>query len=432
MDSRDSIMDEYFFYRDKQLFCENIPVCKIAGETGTPVFIYSKAVLKNKYRALASAFSEINTSICFSVKSCSNLSILKVLAEEGSGFDIVSGGELFRVKKACGDTSKALFSGVGKTDYDIRYALDNDIMLFNVESREELQNINNIAGELLKSAPVSLRINPDVDPNTHYKTTTGKKENKFGIDIPIAREIINNTADYPSCTFKGISMHIGSPIYEVKPYSEALEKVLDFIDSCPDFKNQIEYINCGGGFGLLYNSETVPSFDEYASSIIPYIRKTGCKLLLEPGRSISGNAGILVGEVQYRKLTGEKIFVILDAGMHNLVRTAMYDAYHGIWHVNGPHALLPGGVAIDDTPLFPTDVVGPVCETSDTFCIERPLPFLERGALVAIFSTGAYGYSMSSNYNSHPLAVEVMVDKDEWRVIHKRQTMDNMIMDEIL
>jgi len=430
--SRDSIMEECFYYRDSTLFCENIPVNQIVKETGTPVYIYSKSVLKKKYRAIADAFSGIDSTVCFSVKSCSNLSILKTLAEERSGFDIVSGGELFRVIKADGDTSRVLFSGVGKTDHDIRFALENDILLFNIESIEELENVNAIAGELRKSAAVSLRINPDVDPNTHHKTTTGKKENKFGIEIPIARKIIENSARYSSCAFKGISMHIGSPIYETEPYSEALDKIVSFIGSCPQFAKQVEYINCGGGFGLLYNDESVPSFDEYASAIIPYIKKTGCKLLLEPGRSISGNAGILVGEVQYRKLSGEQRFVILDAGMHNLVRTAMYDAYHGIWPVNGPHALIPRGVAIDNTQLFQTDVVGPICETSDTFCVDRHLPLLERGDLVAIFSAGAYGYSMSSNYNSHPLAVEVLVDEDKWRVIRKRQSLDDMVSPESL
>ncbi|MBU1024211.1 diaminopimelate decarboxylase, partial [bacterium] len=333
MYTQDEIMNKHLFYRNGELFCDDVPVTEIIREMGTPLYIYSKAILEEKYNAIARAFSDIDTTICFAVKSCSSMPVLRVLYDLGSGFDIVSGGELFRIVNCCGDTSKVVFSGVGKTDKEIKYALEKGVLLFNIESEAELSNINLIAGQMNVKAPVGLRINPDVDPRTHKKTTTGKKENKFGIDFSTASKIIENLSSYPNITLKAFSMHIGSPVYSTQPYADALDKILEFIDSRSGLPDSIEYIDCGGGFGLLYNDEAVPDFTDYADVIVPGVKKSGLKLILEPGRPIAGNAGVLIASVLYRKSNPRKNFVITDAGMHSLVRPAMYGSYHGIWLV---------------------------------------------------------------------------------------------------
>ncbi len=421
----------HFTFRQNELFCEEVPAVEIAARTSTPVYIYSRATLRERYQAITSAFREIDTCICFSVKSCSTRGVLRTMHEQGSGFDVVSGGEIFRVLAAGGDPARIVYAGVGKTDHEIRYALEQGIMMFNVESEAELANINRIAGEMRTKAPVALRINPDVDAKTHAKTTTGKKENKFGINPLTAGRMVDELGKYPNIILRGIDAHIGSPVNSTEPYAQSLDRMIDFIDSHRSGQAPFEYINCGGGFGLLYHDEQVPSFDDYAAVIVPRVKQAGCKLILEPGRCIAGNSAVLLAEVQYRKVSGARNFVILDAGMHTLVRPAMYDSYHFIWPVRT--AAQPPHKAFGGTPddnLIPTDVVGPICESSDVFCKDRPLPPLDRGDLVAIFSAGAYGFTMSSQYNSHPRAAEVMVDKDSWQVIRRRETWEDLVSGE--
>lgn len=429
---------ESFTYRDNKLFCEDVPVDAIGDEVGSPVYIYSKQTLLDRYTALAAAFSGIDTTICFSVKSCSSLGILGVLKETGSSFDIVSGGELHRVLKAGGDPSKVVYAGVGKTDAEIRFALEQGILMFNVESEAELENINSIAGEMNISAPVALRLNPDVDPKTHRHTTTGKKENKFGLDLERAGSIVDDMSKYPSATLKGLHVHIGSPVNSTQPYADALDKVLAFIDQHADGCQPVEYINCGGGFGLLYDQESVPEFDTYAAAIVPRVEKSGRKLIIEPGRSIAGNAGILVSSVQYVKSNGEKTFVIVDAAMNDLIRPTLYEAYHRIWPTESdcppPQHGVSGGSTLEGSTsvLVRSDIVGPVCESGDTFAKDRTMPRLTSGDRLAFFSAGAYGFTMASNYNSRPRPAEVLVEGDQWRVIRKRETWEDLTAHEIL
>ena len=416
-----------FTYMNNQLYCEGVAVKDIIAETGTPAYIYSKHGFIDRYQKLQKAFSDIvDTTVCYSVKSCSNINILRELAQAGCGFDIVSGGELYRVLAAGGDPRKVAFAGVAKTEEEIKYALENDILLFNCESEEEVINIDRIAAEMHKIAPVSLRINPDVDAKTHAKTTTGKKENKFGIDFARAMQLVSRLSNYKNIILKGVDVHIGSPVNSVEPFREAVERVADFVKTCPD---TIEYFDTGGGFGLLYDEEDVPSFTDYAQAIAPVIKEAGKKLIIEPGRSIAGNSGILVGQVQYTKSNGVKNFVMINAGMNDLVRPAMYDSYHFLWPVETGHMpeskLFP---ELSGNNLFITqDVVGPICESSDVFCKERDLPDLNRGDLIAIFSAGAYGFSMSSNYNSHTRAVEVLVENQKWKTIRKREKWEDLI-----
>ncbi len=417
-------------YREQELYCENVPVATLAEEYGTPLWVYSRKTLEDNYKAISEAFSAVDCTICFSVKSCSSLGVLGVFREMNSGFDIVSGGELHRVIKAGGDTSRVVYAGVGKTDDEIRYAISHNIMMFNVESEDELANISRIAEEMDAIAPVSLRLNPDVDPKTHRKTTTGKKENKFGIDLAIAAQIVNNIRDYPGVRLIGADVHLGSPINSPAPYAEALEKIVPFILEHRSEAAPFTHMNCGGGFGLFYKDEAVPTFKEYADTIVPYIQKLGCKLVLEPGRSMAGNSAILLADVQYTKTNGEKTFVIIDAGMNDLIRPAMYESYHFLWPIitdNTPNWNGVGETPADESKLIPTDVVGPICESSDVFTHDRPLPPMQRGDTVAIFSAGAYGSTMSSNYNSHPRAAEVLVSGEEWAIIRQRETWDDLI-----
>lgn len=420
-----------FTYRGNELFCEDVAVSDIADQVGSPVYIYSRQSVIGRFTEIRDAFNaEVDTTVCFSVKNCSNINILRELAKAGSGFDIVSGGELYRVMQAGGDPAKVAFAGVGKTDGEIRYALECGIMLFNVESEEELQNINRLAGQMNKIAPVALRINPDVDAKTHAKTTTGKKENKFGIEFAYAMQLVSRMSRFPNVILKGIDVHLGSPINSTEPYAEGMEKVMAFLSTCP---KTVEYVDAGGGYGLLYNKEHVPEFSAYAKVIGAPVKAAGKKLVIEPGRSVTGNSAILVGEVQYVKSSGTKTFYMIDAGMNDLIRPAMYDSYHFIWPVKNdtlPESrLFPevegGGLTI------PADVVGPICESSDVFCKDRALPEMLRGDRVAIFSAGAYGFSMSSNYNSRPRPAEVLVDGKHWSIIRRREDWKDLIAAEL-
>lgn len=420
-----------FSYRGSELFCEEVAVNAIADQMGSPVYIYSRQSMIERYRAIRDAFcAEADTTVCFSVKNCSNINILRELAKEGSGFDIVSGGELYRVMQAGGDPARVAFAGVGKTDAEIRYALECGIMLFNVESEEELDNINRLAGQMQKIAPVALRINPDVDAKTHAKTTTGKKENKFGIEFAYAMQLVSRISCFKNVVLKGIDVHLGSPINSTEPYAEGIEKTLAFLSTCP---NTVEYVDAGGGYGLLYNEEKVPEFSAYAKVIGAPVKAAGKKLIIEPGRSVTGNSGILVGEVQYVKRTGVKTFYKIDAGMNDLIRPAMYDSFHFIWPVK--NEVLPESQLFPEVEgggiMMPADVVGPICESSDVFCKNRLLPEMTRGDRVAIFSAGAYGFSMSSNYNSRPRPAEVLVDGKHWSVIRRREEWKDLVAAEL-
>lgn len=444
---------EHFKYRNGELHCEEVAAGELAEEYGTPLYIYSKAALVDAFNSVKAAFSSVHALVAFSVKSCSNLAVLKTLADSGAGFDIVSGGELHRALKAGGDPRKIVFAGVGKGDDEIRAALENDILMFNVESEAELDTIQNISAAMGTVAPVALRLNPDVDAKAHAKTTTGKKENKFGIDFTSASHLVRNIAVQPNIRLLGLDVHLGSPIVDTGPYRQALDKLADFILEHRSPRAQLEYLNAGGGFGLLYRDQPIPTFAEYADAIIPFARKTGCKLIIEPGRSIAGNAGILLTRVRYVKDNGFKHFTIVDAGMNDLVRPAMYDAYHFCWPVRSaetPPARLfdspdakayferesadaeAGGRDCRLDGLQLTDIVGPVCESSDCFAKSRRIPLPHRGDVLAIFSAGAYGFAMASNYNSRPRPAEIMVDGAESRIIRQRETFDSLTAGEPL
>ncbi|MGQ3684196.1 MAG: diaminopimelate decarboxylase [Candidatus Loosdrechtia sp.] len=427
----------FFEYRDKALFCEKVRVGDIVSKVGTPAYIYSKNAIVARYRELKTAFHDVGPMICFSVKSNSNLSICRVLMEEGSGFDVVSGGELFRVIRAGGDPSKIVFAGVGKTEKELRYALINDVFMFNVESTAELECIDKLAREMNKMPKVALRINPDIDAKTHTKTTTGKRENKFGIDFTEAERILKQSGNYPGVKICGLHVHLGSPIYTVDPYMHALERIIAFAGRCRDTKKDIgiEYLNIGGGYCISYNGKEVIQPQDYASKILPLVKEMRCNLIMEPGRFIVGNSGILVTRVVYTKETlhGKK-FVICDAAMNDLLRPALYDAFHKIWPVNTdimmPEVMNENEPVTTDTGLKLVDIVGPVCETSDTFATNRALPQVKEGDLLAIFSAGAYGFSMSSTYNSRPRPCEVMVDGDLYYTIRERETYEDLIKGE--
>ncbi|HCN19582.1 MAG: diaminopimelate decarboxylase [Planctomycetes bacterium GWA2_50_13] len=430
-------MEEHFIYRDGALYCEDVKVEDIVRGVGSPAYIYSEKSVLDHYHELENAFKEAGPLICFSVKSNSNISILKLLADAGSGFDVVSGGELYRVLKAGGRPSKIVFAGIGKNTREIQYALDLDIFVFNVESREELDNINRVAIGVSKTARVALRLNPDIDPGTHAKTTTGKKENKFGIDIKMARELFDD--DYlPSLKgvrLVGLHVHLGSPIWTPEPYVRALKKIKDYQSFCRKQGAKIEYINIGGGYCISYTGEAVARPADYAKKILPVLKTMGCKLIMEPGRFIVGNAGILVTRVTYNKESSfGKRFIICDAAMNDLIRPTLYDAFHRIWPVRPsipiPKVLRPKGLR-KTKKMVKADIVGPVCESSDYFAKDRILPDVKDGEYLAIFSAGAYGFTMSSNYNSRPRPCEVLVSGSKFRVIRRRETNEDLVACEV-
>ena len=445
---------EHFNYRCGKLYCEGIPADELAERYGTPLYVYSKTALAERYETVKKAFAEVPAIICFSVKSCSSLAVLKVLSDLGSGFDIVSGGELFRVLKVGADMRKTVFAGVGKSDEEIRSAIRNDILMLNVESEAELDNIQNLAADLGAVVPVALRLNPDVDAKTNAKTTTGRLENKFGIDFSTASRLIRNIAVQPNIRLLGLDVHLGSPINSTMPYTQALSKIADFIFEHRSPRAHIGYLNAGGGYGLLYRDQSVPSFKEYADAIIPFANKTGCKLIIEPGRSIVGNSAVLLTRVLYLKDNGMKHFTIVDAGMNDLIRPALYDSYHFIWPsrydgipptrlFDSPEAQAyigreetKAGSVDNDRGICPdglmlTNVVGPICESSDCFAKARRLPVSGRGAVLALFSAGAYGFGMASNYNSRPRPAEVMVEGVKSQIIRKRENFESLTAGEI-
>lgn len=417
---------ETFDYRDGQLFCEDVPVADLAAEFGTPLWVYSQAKILHEYGAIRDAFSAVEPVLCYSVKANSNLSLLKLLNEAGSSFDVVSGGELYRVQQAGADTTRVVFAGVGKTDEEIRFGLEANILMFNVESEAELDAISAVAAAMNRVAPVALRLNPDIDARTHAKTTTGKKGNKFGMDFERGAQLADKVLADPHLELRGIHMHLGSPILTTEPYEAAAKKALAIVQELRSKGHRTNWINLGGGFGLSYRGDEAPPVSKYADVIVPYVKEAGCRLALEPGRRICGNAGILVTKVIYTKREGGKLFVIQDGGMNDLVRPAMYDSFHRIWPVS-PRVAPPQDYEAEIQGCEPADVVGPICESGDYLAKARWLPPVERGELLAVFSAGAYGTAMSSHYNSRPRGAEILVDGNSYRLIRKRETYADLI-----
>jgi diaminopimelate decarboxylase len=416
----------YFEYRNGEMFAENVPVKRIADEVGTPAYVYSLGTLKRHFRVFDQAFARVPHIVCFSVKANSNIALLRTFINEGGGFDIVSGGELFRVLKAGADPKKIVFSGVGKKKEEIEYALDAGILMFNVESEHEMIALDGIAGQMGKKAPISLRINPDVDPQTHPYISTGMKKAKFGVDLKRSVESYKKAAALSHLEVVGVDCHIGSQLTSVSPFVDALARVREYLDrvlvgSLKKEGAQIRYLDLGGGLGISYKDEKPPHPEEYANAIIQGLEGLEVTLILEPGRVIVGNAGILVTEVQYLKDTDEKNFVIVDAGMNDLIRPALYGSYQEIRPVveTGAEKIV-------------ADIVGPICESGDFFAKDREIGRPGRGDLLAVMSAGAYGFTMASNYNSHPKPPEVLVDGDKYYVVRARETMEDLIRGETI
>lgn len=419
-----------FSYRDGELYCEETPVAKIAEQFGTPVWIYSRSFLLGQLRQIQAAFAEVDPVICYSVKANSTLGVLKVMRDAGSSFDVVSGGELYRVKAAGADTSKVVFAGVGKTDDEIRFALENNILMFDVESEQELDAIAEVAGSMGVVGKVALRLNPDIDAKTHAKTTTGKKGNKFGMDIERFRELAAKVLRDKRLALKGIHMHLGSPILTTEPYEAAGQKAIEVVEGLRQDGHQIDWINLGGGFGISYRGNEGLPAEAYSKVIVPAVKAAKCRLALEPGRFVVGNSCILVSKVVFTKREGGKLFVIQDGAMNDLIRPAMYDSFHRMWPVNSSVAM-PDNVEGEIAGCEKTDVVGPICESSDYFAKDRYLPAMKRGDLLAIFSAGAYGTAMSSNYNSRPRGAEILVDGKDVKVIRRRETYADLVAHEL-
>ena len=420
---------DYFNYKNGELFAENVSVEQIANEVGTPVYIYSKATFMDHLQKIRQAYSGLDTTICYSVKACGNVNILKFMADAGSGFDVVSGGELYRVLQAGGDASKVVYAGVGKTDTEIVEALDAGIGYFNIESEAELENLIRLATQEGKQAKIALRVNPDVDYKTHAFITTGKKETKFGVDIERAMKVFADYGDNSSVNLCAIHVHLGSGGKKIDPYVDAVEKILPLIDALRSKGHAIEAVDLGGGYGADYESDTAPSAAEYAEGIVPLLKDKNVRLILEPGKSICANAGIMLTRVLYIKHGGAKKFVIADAGMNDLIRPSLYDAFHFIWPAKVEEKFVPTQRTKDLRPDGSeiVDVVGPICEGADFLAKDRALPPAKRGDLLSVFTAGAYGYTMSSNYNARARAAEILVDGDNYSVIRKRETYEDLI-----
>jgi diaminopimelate decarboxylase len=424
-----------FHYRDGELYCEEVALARVAEEFGTPLYVYSAGTFLDHYRRLDSALAPLDHLICYAVKANSNGAVLKLLAEAGAGFDIVSGGEFFRVLKAGGAAAKCTFAGVGKSREEIEYALDEGVLSFNVESEAELERIDRIARSKEVRAPIALRVNPDVDAGTHRYVSTGRSENKFGIGLDCVTAVYERADRLPNLFIRGVQMHIGSQITDAAPFAEAIAKVTPLIEELKR-RYSLEFFSVGGGMGIIYRralesgsgkwwhehgSEAAAfSVADYRDAIVPPLRQLGLRVLLEPGRFLVGNAGVLLTRVQYLKQAAQKKFVIVDAGMNDLIRPALYQSYHEIVPVREPN----------DKARESVDVVGPVCESGDFFAQDRELPLVSAGDLLALMSAGAYGFGMASNYNSRPLPAEVLVQGDRCSLIRRRQTIEDLVRDE--
>ena len=435
-----------FQYRDGHLYCEDVDLARVAEEFGTPVYVYSAGTILDHYTRLDAALAPIDHLICYAVKANSNRAILKLLAEACAGFDIVSGGELFRVLAAGGDAAKCTFAGVGKSREDIEYALEHGVYSLNVESEPELEQIDRIAGVKNLRAPIALRVNPDVDPHTHEYIATGSGENKFGIALDRIEAVYQNAARMRNIDIVGVQMHIGSQITEAKPFATAIEKVAPLVGELRS-KYGIKFFSIGGGMGIIYRralesgsgkwwhdhgparAGSAFSVCDYADAIVPPLRKLGIRILVEPGRFLVGNAGVLLTRVRYIKQSGIKKFAIVDAGMNDLIRPALYHSYHEI--VPCRASVSDAGPSMSKSKsLEKIDIVGPVCESGDFFALDRNMPELSEGDLLAIMSVGAYGFVMASNYNSRPLPAEALVNGKKFALIRKRQTWEDLLRGE--
>lgn len=412
----------HFQYRNGELYCEDVALSRIAKEVGTPCYVYSKATLVRHFRAFDRAFQSMPHIVAFAVKANSSLAVLRLMAQEGSGADIVSGGELFRALAAGIPPSKIVFAGVGKSREEIRYALNSNILMVNVESSAELRAVDEVAAELGRKARVALRINPDVDPKTHPYVATGLQKSKFGISAARVLEEYKLASSLKHIEVVGVHKHIGSQLTDVRPFVDALKKILGLVETLKGEGASIHYINIGGGLGITYSDETPPLPQELAEAVSPLTRDLKCILIMEPGRVIVGNAGVLVMKVLYKKEGEAKRFVIVDAAMNDLLRPSLYGAYHEI----KPVRETPGA------PLQTVDVVGPVCESGDFLAKDRTMPDVEPGGLLAVMSAGAYGFTMSSNYNSRPRAPEVLVNGGEVHVIRAREEYCDLIRGETI
>lgn len=409
-----------FQYQGDELFCEEVSIRHIVQQVGTPCYIYSHRTLIRHFHAFDQAFKAIPHIVAYATKANSNLAVLRILAKEGSGADIVSGGELFRAIKAGVPPNKIVFAGVGKSPEEIRYALKTDILMFNVESSEELLQINEVAGSMSLRARVALRINPDIDPQTHPYISTGLKKSKFGIRADHAVEEFEAAEKLPHIQVVGVHSHIGSQLTQVTPFVDALKKVLKLIKTLQDKGLNIQHMNIGGGLGITYSDETPPHPTELAEAISPLLQTVPCKIIMEPGRSIVGNAGILVTKVLYNKEGESKRFVIVDAAMNDLIRPSLYEAHHDIQSV----------LKNESAPVNTVDVVGPICESGDFLAKGRKMAQPQPGDLLAVMSAGAYGFTMASNYNSRPRTPEVMVKGKDMMVIRQRESYEDLIQGE--
>ena len=434
-----------FHYHDGKLRCEDVDLARVAQEFGTPLYVYSAGTILDHYQRLDRALSGLDHLICYAVKANSNRAILKLLADAGAGFDIVSGGELFRVLAAGGEAGKCTFAGVGKSREEIEYALREGVYSFNVESEAELDYIDRIASEKDLRAPVAFRVNPDVDPATHEYISTGKSENKFGIPLSRIPDVYERAAKMRKIDIVGVQMHIGSQITEAAPFADAVKKVAPLVRDLKT-KYGIKFFSVGGGLGIVYESSfasgasdwwiepTTPSpqssratqrpalsIQKYVDAILPTLRESDLKILLEPGRLLVGNAGVLLTRVRYIKQTGQKRFAIVDAGMNDLIRPALYHSYHEIIPLVEPK----------NTTRDKIDIVGPVCESGDFLALDREMPEVREGDLLAIMSAGAYGFVMASNYNSRPLPAEVLIRGDKFALVRKRQSAEDLITGEV-
>jgi len=409
----------HFQYQGNDLYCEQVAVRKIAEQVGTPFYLYSHATLSHHLATFTAAFASVPHLVCYSIKSNSNLAVLKTFVNGGAGFDIVSGGELFRAQQVGCDARKIVYSGVGKTEQEIAAALEADILMFNVESTQELETINRVAGQLGKKAGIAIRVNPDVDPQTHPYISTGMKKAKFGINIARALEDYRHAAQLPHLEVIGVDCHIGSQLTKLSPFVDAIAKVRELVESLQQEGFAIRYLDLGGGLGITYKDEEPPSPADYAQAIIDATRGLNLTLIFEPGRVLTGNAGILVTKVLYVKHGEAKNFVIVDAAMNDLTRPTLYGSYQGI-----------EAVERSTTGTMLADVVGPICESGDFLAQDREVPDFGQGDLVAVTSAGAYGFTMSSNYNSRCRVPEIMVKGDQILVVRERESFADLIRGE--
>ena len=414
------MFENYFYYRGDELYCEEIPVKEIAKEVGTPFYLYSRKAIEDKIESYKKAFENYPTLICYATKSNPNLTLLRIFQKRGLGLDTVSGGEIYKGILAGFQPDKIVYAGVGKTDREIRYGIENGILSFNVESEQEIDVIDYLAEKLGKKANISIRVNPDVNPKTHPYISTGLRKSKFGIDIDEAVKVYKKAVKKKNLNIVGVHCHIGSQILDISPYREAVEKVADLVFKLKKEGIELKYFDIGGGLGIKYKPEdNPPKPEDLADLILPIVKTTGLELILEPGRSLIGEAGALITQVIFIKNKKDKHFIIVDSGMNDLIRPSVYNAYHHIIPINKKEKTVIA------------DIVGPICETGDFLALDREIDDVKRGDYLAVLSAGAYGSSMSSNYNVRPRAMEILVDKDKFSVIKEREDYEYLVEKEV-